>query len=139
MEILERLVLLEKEVELLKASKKEHNYHEVMNNIHITDTDLHLVYQSSMLPHIIRILVETNTRTPFLKMKKKLCKYENEWIAMTDYDIENMIKYVERLFIQLHSKYAINYSPEDFFEKVKPIYGLNVNVRKIKSELINSL
>ena len=139
MDILERLTLLEKEVALLKASQRDHNFHEVMHALVITDEDLQLVYQSSMLPHIIRILLETNQRTPFLKLKRKLCKYENEWIPMSDYDIENMVKHIERLFIQLHSRYAGSYSPEDFFEKVKPIYGLKINVKKIKSELMNSL
>jgi len=139
MDILERVALLEKEVERLKASRTEHNYHEVMNQIRVTDDDLCKVYSSSMLPHILRILIETNQKTPFLKVKRKLCRYENEWVPMADYDIENMIKHVERLFIQLHSQNAAKYSPDDFFEKVKVIYGLTVNVRKIKSELVNSL
>jgi hypothetical protein len=139
MDILERLTLLEKEVALLKASKSDHHFHEVMHTIQVTDEDLQLVYQSSMMPHILRILLETNKRTPFLKVKRKLCKYENEWIPMSDYDIENMVKHLERLFIQLHSRYAESYSPEDFFEKVKPIYGLKINVKKIKSDLMNAL
>jgi hypothetical protein len=34
-----------------------------MHTIQVTDEDLQLVYQSSMLPHILRILLETNFKT----------------------------------------------------------------------------
>jgi hypothetical protein len=139
MDILERVARLEKEVELLKASQKEHNFHVVLNSMSVTEDDLQQVYHSAMFPHVVRIILETNQKTPFLKVKRKLCRFENEWIAMTDYDIEILVKHVESLFIQLHSKNAAKYSPDDFFQKVKVIYGLTVNVRKFKTELMNSL
>jgi len=139
MDILERVARLEKEVEQLKASQKEHNFHEVLNHICITDDDLHQVYHSDMFTHVLRIILETNRKTPFLKVKRKLCRFENVWIPMNDYDIEQLVKHVESLFIQLHSKNAAKYSPDDFFQKVKVIYGLNVNVRKFKTELMNAL
>ena len=136
--VLERLAKLESEIADLKASKKEYPFITFMD-IAVTKEDLSKVYASTLAEHIIRVIVEKNNATPFIKNKKKLCKYENEWIPITDNDIVYMVKHVEKSFIDLHIKYSSTYSADEFFEKVDIIYGFKINIKKIRSELLNSL
>jgi hypothetical protein len=137
-EILERLAQLENEVAVLKASKKEYPF-TTFEQIVLTKEDLDLVYSSTLFEHIIRVIVDKNNGMPFIKNKKKLCKYDNGWIPITDNDITTMVKHVEKLFIDLHIQHSSKYSADEFFEKVSIIYGFKINIKKIRSELLNSL
>jgi hypothetical protein len=137
-EVLQRLAQLENEVAVLKASKKEYPFTS-FENIVLEKEDLDLVYTSSLFEHIIRVIVAQNNLTPFIKNKKKLCKYEDGWIPITDNDIVYMVKHVEKLFIDLHIKSSAKYSSDEFFDKVDIIYGFKINIKKIRSELLNSI
>jgi hypothetical protein len=50
-----------------------------------------------------------------------------------------MVKHVEKLFIDLHIRNSAKYNADEFFEKVDIIYGFKINIKKIRSELLNSL
>jgi hypothetical protein len=136
--VLERLAQLEAEIAVLKASKKEYPFITFMDIV-LDKEDLDKVYASSLFEQMIRVIVKQNSMTPFIKNKKKLCKYENEWIPITDNDIVYMVKHIEKMFIELHIKYSGKYSADEFFEKVDIIYGLKINIKKIRAELLNSL
>ena len=134
----QRIAQLENELALLKASKKEYPF-STYEDIVLDKGDLDKTYSSTLFQQIIRVIVEKNNMTPFLKMKKKLCKYQDEWIPITDNDITYMVKHVEKLFIDLHIKNSAKYSSDEFFEKVDIIYGFKINIKKIRNELLNSL
>ena len=135
---MDRIAELERELALLKASKKEYPF-TTYEDIVLEFKDLEKVYSTSLFEQIIRVIVERNNMTPFLKIKKKLCKYQDEWIPVSDNDITYMVKHIEKLFIDLHIKNSAKYSADEFFEKVDIIYGFKINVKKIRSELLNSL
>ena len=134
--ILERIAQLENEVAVLKASKKEYPFI-TFQEIVIEKKDLDLAYATSLFDQIIRVIAEKNSACPFIKMKKKLCKYEDGWVPITDNDITYMVKHVEKLFIDLHIKYSRDYSPDEFFQKVDIIYGFKINMKKIRLEILN--
>ena len=135
---MDRIAELERELALLKASKKEYPF-TTYEDIVLEIEDLDKVYASTLFEQIIRVIVERNNMTPFLKIKKKLCKYQDEWIPVSDNDITYMIKHVEKLFIDLHIRNSAKYNADEFFEKVDIIYGFKINIKKIRSELLNSL
>jgi len=135
---MDRIAELERELALLKASKKEYPF-TTYEDIVLEIEDLDKVYASTLFQQIIRVIVERNNMTPFLKIKKKLCKYQDEWIPVSDNDITYMIKHVEKLFIDLHIRNSAKYNADEFFEKVDIIYGFKINIKKIRSELLNSL
>jgi len=135
---MERIAELERELAILKASKKEHPF-TTYEDIVLENEDLDKVYASNLFQNIIRVIVEKNNSTPFIKIKKKLCKYQDEWIPLTDNDITYMVKHVEKLFIDLHIRNSSKYSADEFFDKVDIIYGFKINIKKIRSELLNSL
>jgi hypothetical protein len=135
---MDRIAELERELALLKASKKEYPF-TTYEDIVLEVEDLDKVYSSTLFEQIIRVIVERNNMTPFLKIKKKLCKYQDEWIPASDNDITYMVKHVEKLFVDLHIKNSAKYSADEFFEKVDIIYGFKINIKKIRSELLNSL
>ena len=142
--ILERLVALEKEVAILKGECKGpdgYSFKEALHSICVTEHDLSLVYNSSMKKQILRLIVEFNKKTPFLKWKRVLYKYEEEWLKLTDDDVTHMIEHVEHLFIVLYKKVSKDLKPEEFFETAEIIYGLelNKNFKKIKAELFQAL
>jgi hypothetical protein len=135
---MDRIAELERELALLKASKKEYPF-TTYEDIVLDKGDLDKAYASTLFEQIIRVIVERNNMTPFLKIKKKLCKYKDEWIPVSDNDITYMIKHVEKLFIDLHIRNSAKYNADEFFEKVDIIYGFKINIKKIRSELLNSL
>jgi hypothetical protein len=135
---MDRIAELERELALLKASKKEYPF-TTYEDIVLEVEDLDKVYASTLFEQIIRVIVERNNMTPFLKIKKKLCKYQDEWVPVSDNDITYMVKHIEKLFIDLHIKNSAKYSADEFFEKVDIIYGFKINVKKIRAELVNSL
>ena len=142
--ILERLAALEKEVAILKGECKGpdgYSFKEAINSICVTEHDLSLVYNSSMKKQILRLLVEFNKKTPFLKWKRVLYKYEEEWQKLTDEDVTYMIENIENSIIVLYKKVSKELKPEEFFETAEIIYGLdlNKNFKKIKAELFQSL
>jgi len=135
---MDRIAELERELALLKASKKEYPF-TTYEDIVLEVEDLDKVYASTLFEQIIRVIVERNNMTPFLKIKKKLCKYQDEWVPVSDNDITYMVKHIEKLFIDLHIQNSAKYSADEFFEKVDIIYGFKINVKKIRAELVNSL
>lgn len=135
---MDRIAELERELALLKASKKEYPF-TTYEDIVLEIEDLDKAYASTLFEQIIRVIVERNNMTPFLKIKKKLCKYQDEWIPVSDNDVTYMIKHVEKLFIDLHIRNSAKYNADEFFEKVDIIYGFKINIKKIRSELLNSL
>ena len=135
---MDRIAELERELAILKASKKEYPF-TTYEDIVLEIDDLDKVYSSTLFENIIRVIVERNNMTPFIKIKKKLCKYEDEWIPLSDNEIVYMVKHLEKLFIELHIKHSAKYSADEFFEKVNVIYGFKINIKKIRSELLNSL
>ena len=135
---MDRIAELERELAILKASKKEYPF-TTYEDIVLETADLDKVYASTLFENIIRVIVEKNNMTPFIKIKKKLCKYEDEWIPLSDNEIVYMVKHLEKLFIELHIKHSSKYSADEFFEKVNIIYGFKINIKKIRSELLNSL
>jgi hypothetical protein len=130
-----RIAQLENEIAALKCPNPFTTFQE----IEITFDDLELAYSSSLFQQIIRVIVGKNNVKPFIKMKKKLCKYQDEWIPMTDNDITYMVKHVEQLFIEMHIKHSKKYSADEFFQKVDVIYGFKINTKKIRAELLNAL
>ena len=135
---MDRIAELERELAILKASKKEYPF-TTYEDIVLEIDDLDKVYSSTLFENIIRVIVERNNMTPFIKIKKKLCKYEGEWVPLSDNEIVYMVKHLEKLFIELHIKHSAKYSADEFFEKVNVIYGFKINIKKIRSELLNSL
>jgi hypothetical protein len=135
MDTLDRIAQLENQLAALKCP----NVLSTFQEIQITLEDLELAYSSSLFQQIIRVIVEKNNTKPFIKMKKKLCKYEDGWVPITDNDITNMVKHVEQLFIEMHIKYSKKYNADEFFEKVDIIYGFKMNIKKIRAELLNAL
>ena len=97
------------------------------------------ILQSSMEEQIILLIIETNKKTPFIKMSKELCMYKGKWVYMDDSDLKLLIETIEHKILLFH-----NNSPRDVethFENNKIIYGLNLSGRfkKIKNKLIDNI
>ena len=142
-EILERLAFLEKRVAILE--KREHekcnNFKDTIVSIKLTEDDVSSALQSSIEEQIIRLLVEANNKTPFLKLKKILYKFDNDWVKLSDDDFKYMFEYIEYKLITLYKLRTHSFGSEEFFEKNKIMYGLNFNKnnKRIKSLFLQSL
>ena len=142
-EILERLKFLEKRVAILEKREQSNcnNFKETIVGIQLTEDDVSSALQSSVEEQIIRLLVEANNKTPFLKLKKILYKFDNDWVKMSDDDFKYMFEYIEYQLITLYKLRIHTFGSEEFFEKNKIMYGLNFNKnsKKIKSLFLQSL
>lgn len=146
-ELLARIVALEQKVAELSNSNSNANsnvnanFKTTINNICITESDLELVYKTSMKTQIIRIISDVNKNESCLKWKKIMYKYEGDWVKLTDDDITYMIEHVENLLISLYKQISNALNPDEFFEKAEIIYGLDLkkHFKKIKAELLQSL
>ena len=142
-EILERLAFLEKRVEILEKQKQsqENNFKEAIIGIKLTEDDVSSALQSSVEEQIIRLLIDANNKTPFLKLKKLLYKFDTDWVKMSDDDYKYMFEYIEYQLITLYKLRIHTFGSEEFFEKNKIMYGLNFNKnsKKIKSLFLQSL
>lgn len=142
-EILERLAFLEKRVEILEKQKQsqENNFKEAIIGIKLTEDDVSSALQSSVEEHIIKLLIQTNNKTPFLKLKKTLYKFDKDWIKVTDEDYKYMFEYIEYQLITCYKLRIHTFGPEEFFEKNKIMYGLNFNknIKRIKTLFLQSL
>jgi len=140
-ELLKRLDLLEKRVAFLENGncvKDLVSWNQSIDNFIVDNNDLDLVYRSSMIIQVIRLLKKCNEETPFLKWKRVL--YTENGI-LTDEQLEEMFLKIENKLINLHKKIAKELKPEDFFEKAEIVYNLNIKkqFKKIKSEFLKSL
>jgi len=142
-EILERLAFLEKRVEILEKQKQtqENNFKETIISVQITEEDVSSALQSTVEELIIQLLIQTNNKTPFLKLKKTLYKFDKDWIKMSDDDYKYMFGYIEYQLITLYKLRIHTFGPEEFFEKNKIMYGLNFNknIKRIKTLFLQSL
>ena len=142
-EILERLKFLEKRVAILEKREQSNcnNFKETIVGIQLTEDDVSSALQSSVEEQIIRLLVEANNKTPFLKLKKILYKFDNDWVKMLDDDFKYMFEYIEYQLITLYKLRIHTFGSEEFFEKNKIMYGLNFNKnnKRIKSLFLQSL
>jgi len=142
-EILERLAFLEKRVAALEKQthEQENNFKEVIVSIEITEEDVSSALQSSVEELIIKLLIQTNNKTPFLKLKKILYKFDKEWVKVTDEDYTYMFEYIEYKLITLYKLRIHTFAPEEFFDKNKIMYGLNFNknMKRIKTLFLQSL
>lgn len=142
-EILERLKFLEKRVAILEKREQSNcnNFKETIVGIQLTEDDVSSALQSSVEEQIIRLLVEANNKTPFLKLKKILYKFDNDWVKMSDDDFKYMFEYIEYQLITLYKLRIHTFGSEEFFEKNKIMYGLNFNKnnKRIKSLFLQSL
>ena len=142
-EILERIAFLEKRVAILE--KREHekcnNFKDTIVSIKLTEDDVSSALQSSLEEQIIKLLIDANNKSPFLKLKKTLYKFDTDWVKMTDYDYKYMFEYIEYQLITLYKLRIHTFGSEEFFEKNKIMYGLNFNKnsKKIKSLFLQSL
>ena len=142
-EILERLAFLEKRVAILEKREQENcnNFKDTIISIKITEDDVSSALQSSVEEQIIRLLIDSNNKTPFLKLKKILYKFDKDWIKMSDDDYKYMFEYIEYQLITLYKLRIHTFGPEEFFEKNKIMYGLNFNKnsKRIKTLFLQSL
>lgn len=142
-EILERLAFLEKRVAALEKQKQsqENNFKETIISIDITEDAVSSALQSSVEELIIQLLIQTNNKTPFLKLKKTLYKFDKDWIKVTDEDYKYMFEYIEYKLITLYKLRIHTFGPEEFFDKNKIMYGLNFNknIKRIKTLFLQSL
>ena len=142
-EIIERLNFLEKRVAILEKREQSNcnNFKETIVGIQLTEDDVSSALQSSVEEQIIRLLVEANNKTPFLKLKKILYKFDNDWVKMSDDDFKYMFEYIEYQLITLYKLRIHTFGSEEFFEKNKIMYGLNFNKnnKRIKSLFLQSL
>ena len=142
-EIIERLNFLEKRVAILEKREQSNcnNFKETIVGIQLTEDDVSSALQSSVEEQIIRLLVEANNKTPFLKLKKILYKFDNDWVKMSDDDFKYMFEYIEYQLITLYKIRIHTFGSEEFFEKNKIMYGLNFNKnnKRIKSLFLQSL
>ena len=142
-EILERLKFLEKRVAILEKREQSNcnNFKETIVGIQLTEDDVSSALQSSVEEQIIRLLIEANNKTPFLKLKKILYKFDNDWVKMSDDDFKYMFEYIEYQLITLYKLRIHTFGSEEFFEKNKIMYGLNFNKnnKRIKSLFLQSL
>jgi exonuclease VII small subunit len=146
-QLLERLAQLEKRVQMLESREPKQNnamndFKETIKLIKVSNENLSNVFSSSMEEEIVRILIQMNKTTSFLQYKKHVFKYENgDTIKLEDEDYNYMFKYVEFLLIKEFHEYSLRLKSDDFFEKNKIIYSLNLakNFKKIKSLFLQSL
>jgi len=142
-EILERLNFLEKRLAILEKREQSNcnNFKDTIVGIQLTEDDVSSALQSSVEEQIIRLLVEANNKTPFLKLKKILYKFDNDWVKMSDDDFKYMFEYIEYQLITLYKLRIHTFGSEEFFEKNKIMYGLNFNKnnKRIKSLFLQSL
>jgi hypothetical protein len=142
-EILERLNFLEKRLAILEKREQSNcnNFKDTIVGIQLTEDDVSSALQSSIEEQIIRLLVEANNKTPFLKLKKILYKFDNDWVKLSDDDFKYMFEYIEYKLITLYKLRTHSFGSEEFFEKNKIMYGLNFNKnnKRIKSLFLQSL
>jgi hypothetical protein len=141
-DILARLEILEKKIAMLEKPQTNYNFKDVIKGIVVSDEDIKEVINSNMEKHIIKIIVNTNNNTPFLKLKRTIYKCDKDtWIKLSDDDITYMFEYIEYLLITQYKNSPISTSAEDYFENNSIMYGLNItkNFKKIKSLFVQSL
>ncbi len=145
-EMLHRVQLLEERVAYLESlikgvviQKQGYDIDEVRDNIVITDYHLSQILQTSMEEQIIKIIVEINKKTPFIKMTKELYMYNGSWVHMDDSDLKLFIETIEHKILLLHSKCLRD--ADTHFDNNKIIYGLNLmgRFKKIKNKLIDNI
>jgi len=146
-QLLERIEQLEKRVLFLENQKVNENkdlndFKESIKLIKISNDNLINIFNTTFEEELIKILVQFNIKTPFLQYKKYLYKFENgNMIKVEDEDYKYIFGYVEYLIIKEFHQYSLTLKSDDFFEKNKIIYGLNLskNFKKIKSLFLQSL
>jgi hypothetical protein len=91
---------------------------------------------------IVNILIKTNTAHNYLQYKKHVFKCENgNTVKVDDDDYKYMFEYVEYLLIKEFHQYSLTLKSDDFFEKNKIIYSLNLskNFKKVKTLFLQAL
>jgi hypothetical protein len=146
-QLLLKIEQLEKRVALLEnkgntQSKEINDFKETIKLISVNSDNLINIFNTSIDAEIIKILLELNIHTPFLQYKKHVFKLDNgNMIKVEDDDYKYMFEYVEYLIIKEFHTYSLTLKSDDFFEKNKLIYSLNLskNLKKVKSLFLQSL
>ena len=145
-QLLELLSQLEKRVQFLEGriqtSKDFNDFKETIKLISVTSEHLTNIFNTSIEEEIIKILIELNISTPFLQYKKNVFKLDNgNMIKVEDDDYKYMFEYVEYLIIKEFHQYSLTLKSDDFFEKNKIIYSLNLskNFKRVKTLFLQAL
>jgi hypothetical protein len=145
-QLLERLNQLEKRVQMLEGRETKqtdlNDFKETIKLITVSNENLTNIFSSSIEEEIIRILIQLNKTNLFLQYKKHVFKYENgNTLKLEEEDYKYMFQYVEFLLIKEFHQYSLQLKSDDFFEKNKIIYSLNLakNFKKIKSLFLQAL
>jgi hypothetical protein len=149
-EILNRIANLEKRIAELEnknvndVSKNEYNdFITTIGSFCVDEKNLINIFNTSLIDEIIKIILNKNKEQPFLQYKKQVYKYENKIMhKMEDDYYIKLFNHIEYLIIQEFNLYSNkNKNSEQFFEKSKIIYGLNINknFKKIKSLFLQAL
>ena len=142
-----RIEQLEKRVAFLENKgntqcKDMNDFKETIKLISVKSDNLINIFNTSIDAEIIKILIELNTHTPYLQYKKHVFKLENgNMVKLEDDDYKYMFEYVEYLIIKEFHTYSLTLKSDDFFEKNKLIYRLNLskNIKKVKSLFLQAL
>jgi flagellar basal body rod protein FlgB len=144
-QLLERILQLEKRVQMLEkrdTNNEINDFKETIKLISVSTEHLTNVFNSSMDQEIVNILIKTNSIHNFLQYKKHVFKCENgNTVKVDDDDYKYMFEYVEYLLIKEFHQFSLTLKSDDFFEKNKIIYSLNLskNFKKVKTLFLQAL
>jgi len=144
-QLLERILQLEKRVQMLEkrdTTNEINDFKETIKLISVSTEHLTNVFNSSMDQEIVNILIKTNSIHNFLQYKKHVFKCENgNTVKVDDDDYKYMFEYVEYLLIKEFHQFSLTLKSDDFFEKNKIIYSLNLskNFKRVKTLFLQAL
>jgi len=118
------------------------DFKETIKLISVNSDNLINIFNTSIEAEIIKILLELNKTSPYLQYKKHVFKLDNgNMVKVEDDDYKYMFEYVEYLIIKEFHTYSLTLKSDDFFEKNKLIYSLNLskNLKKVKSLFLQAL
>lgn len=144
-QLLERILQLEKRVQMLEkrdTNNELNDFKETIKLITVSTENLTNVFNTSMDQEIVNILIKINMTNSFLQYKKHVFKCENgNIVKLDDDDYKYMFEYVEYLLIKEFHQFSLTLKSDDFFEKNKIIYSLNLskNFKKVKTLFLQAL
>ena len=144
-QLLERILQLEKRVQMLEkrdTNNELNDFKETIKLITVSTENLTNVFNTSMDQEIVNILIKINMTNSFLQYKKHVFKSENgNIVKLDDDDYKYMFEYVEYLLIKEFHQFSLTLKSDDFFEKNKIIYSLNLskNFKKVKTLFLQAL
>jgi predicted protein tyrosine phosphatase len=144
-QLLERISQLEKRVQMLErrdTTNELNDFKETIKLISVSTENLTNIFNTSMDQEIVNILIKMNSSHNYLQYKKHVFKCENNnMVKLDDDDYKYMFEYVEYLLIKEFHQYSLTLKSDDFFEKNKIIYSLNLskNFKKVKTLFLQSL